>query len=155
MAINEAGDPRRLAATGYEEQDCRTILMSPERMVIGLGALGESYGQCRDRFEEILGIAGAGACQPTDGTNFPDYMMASGSFVPQVSALYALSCDGGFGKLVRFESATGNDPIAMSRFVETCLELAGTPSAARPSRWCRTSMSWRTSIAQRSRRAAA
>jgi hypothetical protein len=73
-------------------------------------------------------LAGAAACQPTDGTNVPDYMTSSGSFVPKVATLYGVYCDGAYSKLVRFESAAGT-PVAFSSVVDACLETAGTRTA--------------------------
>ena len=60
-------------------------------------------------------------------------MLSSGSFVPHLSALYGLCCDGAFAKLVRFESASRRDPVALSLIVETCLEVAG--ARARRRQW--------------------
>ena len=78
---------------------------------MGLGAFGDTFAACQERFGEFLGIAGAVACQPADGTNFPDYMMSSGTLVPSLSLLYGLCCEGGFSRLMRFESASGSDPL--------------------------------------------
>src|SRR5438477_389356 len=75
---------------------------------------------------KVLAIAGGAASQPTDGTNFPDYMLGSGTFVPRLSALYGLCCDGGFSKLVRFESA---DRVGLSAIADVCLDVAGATTA--------------------------
>jgi len=91
-------------------------------MALGLGAFGETFANCQGRFGEFLAVAGAVACQPTDGANYPDHMLSSGAFVPQLSALYGLCCDGDFQNLVRFESASGKDPVPLSQVVESCLE---------------------------------
>ena len=127
MTCQLLGDPRRLASAGYGMDDCHSLPLTESRMALGLGAFGDDFEHCRDRFGEFLAISGAGAFQPTDGTNFPDYMVGSGNFVPRLSALYGLSCEGTFSKLVRFE---GNDPATLSAVVAQCLEIAGTGSAA-------------------------
>lgn len=46
---------------------------------LGLGAFGDDFEHCSDRFGEFLAISGTGAFQPTDGTNFPDYLIARGA----------------------------------------------------------------------------
>ena len=128
LACRLLGNPDRLAG-GFSEQQCRSLAVDTDRLSIGLGAFGDSFGNCRDRFGEFLAISGAAACQPTDGTNFPDYMVSSGEFVPHVSALYALSCEGGFSKTVRFESASGKDPVRLSLILDQCMHAAAGQTA--------------------------
>jgi hypothetical protein len=94
-----------------------------------MGAFGEGFDACRGSFGEYLAVAGAAACQATDGTNFPDYMTASGNFVPRVTSLYGLCCDGEFAYSVRFQGAQSGDPVALSSIMETCLDVAGAESA--------------------------
>jgi anti-anti-sigma factor len=127
LACTVMGHPERLPGAGFSASDCTGIGVEENRLVLGLGAFGEGFDTCRERFGEYLAVAGAAACQPTDGTNFPDYMIGSGSFVPHITALYGLSCAGSFAKLVRFESV---DPIGLSSIVETCLEISGSATAA-------------------------
>jgi anti-anti-sigma factor len=130
MRCSLAGRPELLAGAGFAAEDCRTIAVKEGRVALGLGAFGDHWEAGRGRFGEFLAVAGGAASQPTDGTNYPDYMLSSGGFVPQLSVLYGLCCDGGFARLVCFESATGRDPVALSLIVETCLEVAGAGTAA-------------------------
>ncbi len=130
MHCRTFGSPGRLPHAAFVEQDCRTVSLAESRLALGLGAFGENFAHCRERGGEFLAVSGAGAFQPTDGTNFPDFMVASGNFVPQLAALYGLCCDGRFGKLARFESASPGDPVSLSAIVSACLDLAGSDSAA-------------------------
>jgi len=123
------GHPDRLRAAAFSEPDCNTIDVSPRRMALGLGAFGGGFADCRDRFGEFLSVAGAAACQPTDGANYPDYMLASASFVPRISTLYGLACEGEFAKLIRFESAAGKVPATLSSILETCTDILQSESA--------------------------
>src|SRR5271157_389598 len=61
-----AGDPRRLAAAGFTEADCHSIPIGDSGIALGLGALGEGFANCRERFGEFLAVACAAAYQPTD-----------------------------------------------------------------------------------------
>jgi anti-anti-sigma factor len=122
------GSVQPLAGAGFSAADCREMAIAENRMALGLGAFGEGFDACRDRFGEFLAVSGASACQPTDGTNFPDYMSASGSFVPRVLALYGISCDGALSRLVRFESAAGT-PLGLSAIVSACLDAARAETA--------------------------
>jgi anti-anti-sigma factor len=113
------GNPERLAAASFGEGDCLDLDAGPDLMALGLGALGEGFANCRDRFGEFLAIAGAAAYQPTDGTNLPDYMVSSGTFVPHVTALYGLRCRGSFSTLLRFEESS-----ALSSVLKRGIEAA-------------------------------
>ena len=130
MACRVTGRPEALAGLGFEERQQRSVAVAEDGFSLGLGAFGDQFENTRERFGEYVAVAGAAACQPTDGANFPDYMLSSGSFVPRVSTLYAVGCEGGFGKVVSFESASGRDPVALSLILETCREAAGAKSAA-------------------------
>jgi hypothetical protein len=81
---------------------------------LGVGALGEGFAACRDRLGEFLAVGGNAAFQPTDGTNYPDYLLASGALVPKVTAVYGLACRGGFRKLMRFECSPSGPPLPFS-----------------------------------------
>jgi len=120
------GRPELLGTSSFGPDDCREIAAAEDRVALGLGAFGDGFAGSRDRFGEFLAIAGGAASQPTDGTNFPDYMLGSGTFVPRLSALYGLCCDGGFSKLVRFESA---DRVGLSAIADVCLDVAGAATA--------------------------
>jgi anti-anti-sigma factor len=119
------GDPGLLARASFGEGDASHLNPGEDSIALGLGALGEGFTHCRERFGEFLSVAGAAAYQPTDGTNAPDYMVSSGSFVPQITALYGLCCQGPLAALVRFEDAS-----QLSRLVERALEIAGRTTAA-------------------------
>jgi anti-anti-sigma factor len=130
MTCRLVGNPERLPSADFTGADCRGIAIKEDRLALGLGAFGDHFAGSEDRFGEFLAVAGAAAGQPTDGTNFPDYMVCSGGFVPRLSAMYGLCCDGEFAKLVRFESASRRDPVALSLILETCLEAADAETAA-------------------------
>ncbi len=119
---------RPAGAADFAESGCQTLALGTDVFALGVGAFGESYSACRERFGEFLAVAGNAACQPTDGTNCTDYMVASGGFVPRVTTLAGVACRGRFGKLLRFESDPARGPAALSGIVETCLEAAGGPA---------------------------
>ncbi len=130
MTCSVLGRPELLASAGFTAEDCRAVAVKEDRVLLGLGAFGDNFEACKGRFGEFLAVAGGAAGQPTDGTNYPDYMLSSGGFVPHLSTLYGLCCDGAIAKLVRFESVSGRDPVALSLIVETCLEVAEATTAA-------------------------
>ena len=114
LACRAAGHPQLLPQAGFSGRDCEILTLPKDVFALGLGALGEGFVACRDRFGEFLAVAGNAACQPTDGTNYPDYLVASGTLVPKVTALYGIACRGGFHKLMRFECSPSGVPLPFS-----------------------------------------
>ena len=122
------GSPHALEGCEYAEADCRTVPLPPTTFAIWIGAFG-GFADCRSRFGELVAAAGAAAYFPTDGTNVPDYLLSTGAFVPEASFLYALVCDGPFGRLVRFEEKRRGEPVPLSSIAAQALALAGRPHA--------------------------
>jgi anti-anti-sigma factor len=114
LACRAAGQPELLPNAAFSGRDCEVLTLPKNVFALGVGALGEGFAACRDRFGEFLAVAGNAACQPTDGTNYPDYLVSSGTLVPKVTALYGVACRGGFRKLMRFESSPSAGPLPFS-----------------------------------------
>jgi len=118
-----------LVSRGYSAADCRTVGFPEGTLGVGVGAFGHGFADCEARFGEFLAAGGAAAYLPTDGTNVPDYLVATGAFVPELEVLYALVCEGGVGALVRFEARAGGDPVSLVGLVDACLEVAAYDAA--------------------------
>jgi len=114
LACRLAGRPGLLPQADFTERDCEVLTLPKDVFGLGLGALGEGFAACRERFGEFLAVGGNAACQPTDGTNYPDYLAASGTLLPKVTALYSITCRGGFRKLLRFECPPSGVPLPLS-----------------------------------------
>jgi hypothetical protein len=114
LACRPAGRPELLLEARFDERECEVLTLPKDVFALGLGALGEGFAACRERFGEFLAVAGNAACQPTEGTNYPDYLVASGTLVPKVTALYGIACRGGFRKLMRFECSPSGVPVPFS-----------------------------------------
>jgi anti-anti-sigma factor len=107
-----------------------TVLPCPAwRFALGVGALGDTATECRDRFGELLAVSGAAVYQPADGTNVPDYLVGQDTHPPEPHLLYGLGCDGSFASLVRFDATTGAGAIGLSDLAAASLEVAGARAA--------------------------
>jgi anti-anti-sigma factor len=124
LTCTSLGDPALLAAGAFQEKDCRGLTLRADMFALGLGALGSSFSDCRDRFGEFVGAAGAIACLPGDGGNAPDYSIAAGAFLPEVKMLYGLSCRGSFAYLARFEIKPEARSISLTDIVDGALEAS-------------------------------
>jgi anti-anti-sigma factor len=119
------GEPERLTAGSFGPEQCHRIPFADGSYGVGLGAPGSSFAECRERFGEFLAVAGSAAYLPTDGTNVPDYLLAAGTFVPELQVLYGLICEGAFALLARFEGKEEGGRVRLSRLAGACLEMAG------------------------------
>jgi anti-anti-sigma factor len=122
------GAPERLDGCRFEPGDCRTIAFPDGTLGLGLGAFGHGFADCQARFGEFLAAGGAAAYLPSDGTNVPDHLVSAGALVPELQVLYALTCEGGFAALVRFETGAPG-PIGFRLLAETALELVAADAA--------------------------
>jgi anti-anti-sigma factor len=124
------GDPSSLEVGGFSKACCHALQFSESTFAIGLGALGEGFADCEERFGEFIAAGGAVAYLPTDGTNAPDFLLAGGTTLPGAQVCYAIACDDPgtqpFQNLIRFEAASGDASVPLSALLEACLELAGT-----------------------------
>ena len=120
------GDPLRLAGCRFEDRNCQTVTLKGSSFGLGIGALGSDFDSCRDRFGELLAVAGTAIYQPTDGTGAPDYLVSAGDTLPEISVLYGLICDGRFSLFARFETSNQEGSVSLSSLVGSCLEIADT-----------------------------
>ena len=132
MTCRPIGEPSRLDGCRFTAEDLRTQATDfPQAsLAVGLGALGQDFEDCRNRFGEFLWIGGAAVYLPTDGTNVPDYLISGGSGLPDLKVLYGVTCDGSWRYLARFHATRKDVPVTLSALVDACLEIAGTDMAA-------------------------
>jgi len=122
------GAPERLDGCRFEPSDCRTVGFPDGTLGVGLGAFGHGFADCQARFGEFLAAGGAAAYLPSDGTNVPDHLVSAGALVPELQVLYALTCEGGFATLIRFETGAAG-PVGLRTLAETALELVAADAA--------------------------
>ena len=122
------GSDAPLGTGAFRESDCVSLGSHSPVFALGLGAFGEGFEDCRGRFGELLSVAGATGYQPADGTNVPDYLLASGALPDDVRVLYGLECEGEFTKLIRFESQQPGAAVGMLSLLEGIVDIVGAPS---------------------------
>jgi hypothetical protein len=100
------GEPEKLRSGGFIEADCRPMTLAHGSFGLGLGAFGEGFADCRNRFGEFLAVGGCAITLPTNDMHaLPDYVVEEGVLVPRVETLYALAGSGDFSSMVRFDAA--------------------------------------------------
>ena len=129
LACHVIGQPDLLQSCSFTAERCRKVTFGADALGVGLGAFGGDFADCQGRFGEFLAAGGAAAYLPTDGTNVPDSLIGAGAFVPQLSVLYAITCDGSLAHLARFEARDTQGSVPLSEVATTALALT-TISAA-------------------------
>ena len=107
---------------------CASLRCPDSLFAIGVGAIGASFGECRERLGEFLAVAGAAVYLPGDGTHVPDYLVAVGNEAPEVQVLHGLSGEGEFARLLRFDPADAGS-VELAQLASWCLELSGGEAA--------------------------
>jgi len=118
------GNPELLEGCRFQQQDVERLAFSEGTFGLGLGAFGETFEECRQRFGEFLAVGGTAVYLPTDGTNIPDYMLSRGLFIPEINILYGAQCRGEFAYHSRFE-VKKEGLVTLQSVVEACFDLSG------------------------------
>jgi hypothetical protein len=84
---------------------------------IGIGAAADTPAKARSRMGEFLAADGYAAWLATDGSDRPDYMEASGDFVPTLKAIQVLSAKGSPGLLMRFQPRQRGSALSLSELI--------------------------------------
>jgi anti-sigma B factor antagonist len=119
------GNPEFISNKGFSPEQARTILSDDKLFSLGLGAIGESYDECRQRFGEYI-VAGKNAAYfPADGSQKPDFMQSSGKLVASLIGLYGISFTENYNWLIRFEPQRGKHSIGFSTLINHISEITG------------------------------
>ncbi len=129
LSFRLIGDPGCLADASFEPSDAVPIEAVKNRFAFGLGAMGGGAEDLADCFGEFLAVGGSAAYLPTSGgSRVPDYMLAEGSLVPRVRALYAGVLDGSFSQMLRFDVRAGETAVPMSRILGQLFQIDASPA---------------------------
>jgi len=129
LTCRAIGNATNFGARAVRDADVIALSCPDSLFALGVGAFGESLDDCRERFGELLAISGAAVYQPADGTNVPDYLVASGSHAPRPRVLHALACEGPLAVLTRFDAGAGGGSIGLTDLARSCLDIAGGDAA--------------------------
>ncbi len=117
------GNPELTSKGAFVSEHSRTIQAGINNFSVGLGAIGTSFDECRNRFGEFIILGKNAAYLPGDGSRKPDYMVASGQLIVMLTELYGLHFTGNFSYLVRFDPVNISQTIGLSEFIEVLMQL--------------------------------
>jgi len=125
LTLRALGTPDGLSTGTFDEARSVSLAGMSPTLAIGVGAFGGSFEDCRERFGELISVAGATAYQPADGTNVADYLVAKGPLGSDIRLLYGLACDGAFAHLIRFQPLQAGAGVTPSQLATACLRVSG------------------------------
>jgi anti-anti-sigma factor len=125
LSWRAVGEPWKLARGAFGPSDGARLRFGPGTFGVGIGAFGEGFDDCRDRYGEFLAAGGAAACLPSDGARRPDDQGTRGELVPEVQVLYAVACEGGFSHLLRFGPGESAEPVPLSALLREGVSAFG------------------------------
>ncbi|MCX6235732.1 MAG: STAS domain-containing protein [Bacteroidetes bacterium] len=96
---------------------------------IGLGAFGNNFDDCRERFGEFIGLGDVVCYLPANRTSLPDYLIRSGQLIPEIKSLYSIIFSGSFNHTIRYDMQGVRKSIPCSRLFTNCMKLTNFNSA--------------------------
>lgn len=119
------GTPQKLKTADYNEGDTRTVVARQGEYALGLGAIGESFQSCSQRFGEYVLLNGTAAYLPSDGSKKPDYMISHGQLTAQLAELYGLHFFASFSHRILFDPGKESSGLELSRWAREVARLTG------------------------------
>jgi len=117
------GQPELILESGFKSENARRVQSDKDHFAIGLGAIGETFDECKDRFGEYIVLGKNIAYLPADGSKKPDYIVGSGQLIATLTELYGLHFDGNFSHFVRFDPKNPKNTIGISQLAESLQKL--------------------------------
>ncbi len=112
------GNPESIKTSSFNERDLRISKAEKNHFSIGLGAIGDSFDDCKNLFGEFIMMGKDLVYLPSDGSRKPDYMISSGQLIATLAELYGLHFEGNFSHIIRFDPETLNNTSGISQITE-------------------------------------
>jgi anti-anti-sigma factor len=106
------------------------LSLPAERFGLGIGAPGEDLEDLQSRLGEFAAAAGCVAWLPGDGSETPDFIEQADRFVPELKVIQALTGEGSFSHLIRFDPTEKGASLNLSDLFSQVLETTRSTSAA-------------------------
>jgi len=117
------GAPEQIKESGFKQNHSRQINSEEKHFAIGLGAIGDSFDECKNRFGEYIMMGKNIAYLPADGSKKPDYMVSSGQLIASLTELYGIHFEGNFSHLAYFEPEDLKNTIGLSQLAESIQKM--------------------------------
>jgi anti-anti-sigma factor len=116
------GKPEKLKSGSFTENDNHLLRLEKPFFGLGIGAFGDGFVDCKSRYGEFISLGEAVASLPSDETKTPDYMIKTGSLIPEINTLYSIGIDDSFQHEVVF-SPESESSVTFSNIAETVAKM--------------------------------
>jgi anti-anti-sigma factor len=128
MTIRSTGNPELTHTSAFTAGDNQKIKFTTGSFALGIGAIGEDFEDCKNRYGEFLALGEALVYKPSDGSKVPDYTVKAGKMEPEINALYALQAEGDFSSRITFEPLEVGTSIRLEDLTAGFEEVSGLQS---------------------------
>ncbi|HOD39361.1 MAG: STAS domain protein [bacterium ADurb.Bin243] len=119
VKVKICGNIDKISDFSYTVDDAGVLSASAGRVAFGLGSLGADIASALERAGEFISVCGFAASMPSDGSKKPDYMIAGGGFVPEITYFYSAVCECVYSAAFTFKSEKSGAPVKLSDIVKT------------------------------------
>jgi anti-anti-sigma factor len=111
-------------------QAVRKLRFRNTSFALGIGCPATNTEDILNQSGEFMVVAGNVVYQPPEAKSHPDYLLPEKDYIPELSAIQALVCEGQMSHLFRFRPGEGKVAAGLSTLANRALEAAGSDIAA-------------------------
>jgi anti-anti-sigma factor len=111
------------------ESEVKKTAFSRDIFALGIGSTSTELTKARDHFGEMMAVGGNLIYQVPEEQGHPDYLLALNEFIPEMSVLQALICQGEMSGMFRFSPSDDKPEVNVSELAGQVLSLTKAPVA--------------------------
>lgn len=125
FTVSVTGNPDLVIGAGYTSAHHQKIKGAFQKYGLGIGAFGDDFEDCKQRFGEFIAFGDVMVYKPSDGSKIPDYAIRTGSLQPEINVLYSLWAEGNFGNRITFDPIGGISSLGMGDLLNGLSKTTG------------------------------
>lgn len=111
------------------ESEIKRTAFSRDIFALGIGSTSTELSKARDHFGEMMAVCGNLIYQVPEEQGHPDYLLALNEFIPEMSVLQALICQGEMSAMFRFSPSNDKPTVNISELAGQVLSIVTAPVA--------------------------
>ena len=111
------------------ESEVKKTAFSRDIFALGIGSTSTELTKARDHFGEMMAVCGNLIYQAPEEQGHPDYLLALNEFIPEMTVLQGMICQGEMSAVFRFSPSVDKPAINVSKLAEQVLSLVKAPVA--------------------------
>jgi hypothetical protein len=112
-----------------DETAIKVTKFHPDIFSLGIGSTSHDLKKSRNQFGEMMAVGGNVIFQVPEEHGHPDYLLAVNEFIPEMTVLNALVCQGEMSGMFRFSPTDDKSAMTISEISELVLSHASAQAA--------------------------